>query len=269
MPETRLLAEIFDKEWRKVEVLIGEKNMTIGKEVVEFKAISDLELTQCAGRECIRIKAGREIYLNFGEKQRSVLKFLAFNMKSDKFAVYFLSPALRGGVLVSDSKWDKGYFSITESAVWFLSPERQIRIPFSSLGSVSKDKRTVGDKQRLVLSITHMEGKEVVTSFILCPETTLELLQEYLERILEQQKPKEKLSELEEQILTMVYTGLDSVNIESILGISTDELNRIYEKFVSLGIARVVKVRKEIELTPKGVAIVSESAKKLGGGKGG
>jgi helix-turn-helix protein len=114
-----------------------------------------------------------------------------------------------------------------------------------------------------------MEGKEVVTSFILCPETTLELLQEYLKRILEQQKPKEKLSELEEQILTMVYTGLDSVNIESILGISTDELNRIYEKFVSLGIARVVKVRKEIELTPKGVAIVSESAKKLGGGKGG
>uniref|UniRef100_A0A7J2TJM7 Uncharacterized protein n=1 Tax=Archaeoglobus fulgidus TaxID=2234 RepID=A0A7J2TJM7_ARCFL len=269
MPETKLIAEVFDKDWVKVEVLIGEKSMTIGKETLDFRAISDLELTQHAKKECIRIKAGRDIFINFGEKQKSVFRYLAFNMKSDKFAVYFLSPAIRGGVLVSDSKWEKGYFSITESAVWFLSPEKQIRIPLSSLGSVSMDKRTVGEKQRLVLAITHMDEKEVVTSFILCPETTLELLQGYLKRILEQQKPKERLSELEEQILTMVYTGLDSASIESILGIKTDDLNKIYDKFVSLGIARIVKVRKEIELTPKGVAIVSESAKKLGGGRSG
>lgn len=269
MAETKLIAEIFADGWKKVEVLITEKELLLGKERIEFKAITDIEIVQHSGKECIRIRSNRDHFLFFNERQKQVFKFLAFNMKSDKFAVYFLSPALRGGVLVANSKWEKGYFSITDSAVWFLSPEKQIRVPMNALGSVNKDKRTVGDKQRVVLSITHMEGKEVVTSFILCPETTLELLMDYLRRILEQQKPKEKLSDIEEQILTMVYTGLDSSNIESILGISTDELNKIYDKFVNLGLARVVKVRKEIELTPKGVVIVSESAKKLGGGKGG
>ncbi len=269
MAETKLIAEIFEGGWRKVEVIIGEKSMVFGKEKIDFKNITDLELTNYEGKECIRLKSGRDYYFSFGDKQRQVFRFLAFNIKSDKFAVYFLSPALRGGVLVTNSKWEKGYFSITESAVWFLSPERQIRIPLNAVGSVSKDTRTVGDKQRVVLSVTHLEGKEVLTSFVLCPETTLELLMDYLRRILEQQKPKEKLSEIEEQVLTMVYTGVDSSSIESVLGISTEELNKIYDKFVSLGIAKIVKIRKEIELTPKGVVLVSEVAKKLGGGKGG
>ncbi|MCS7118481.1 MAG: CheF family chemotaxis protein [Archaeoglobaceae archaeon] len=269
MNETKLLAEIFDGEWKKVEVLINGKGITIGRDRIDFKAIMDVEITQNEGKETIKIRSGKDYLLNFGERQGQVYRFLAFNIKSDKFAVYFLSPALRGGVLVANSKWEKGYFSITESAAWFLSPEKIIRVPLSALGSAKKDKRTVGDKQRVVLAVTHLEGKEVITSFILCPETTLELLLDYLHRILEQQKPREKLSELEEQILTMVYTGLDSSNIESILGINTEKLNEIYDKFVNLGIARVVKVRKEIELTPKGIVLVSETAKKLGGGKSG
>lgn len=269
MPETKLIAELFEGGWKKVEVIIGEKSMVFGKEKIDFRNITDLELTTFGGKECIRLKSGKDYYLNFGDKQRQIFRFLAFNIKSDKFAVYFLSPALRGGVLVANSKWEKGYFSITESAVWFLSPEKQIRVPLNAIGSVSRDTRTVGDKPRVVLSLTHLEGKEVITSFVLCPETTLELLMDYLRRILEQQKPKEKFSEIEEQILTMVYTGVDSSSIESVLGISTEELNKIYDKFVSLGIAKVVKIRKEIELTPKGVVIVSEIAKKLGGGKGG
>ncbi|MEM2727091.1 MAG: CheF family chemotaxis protein [Archaeoglobaceae archaeon] len=269
MPENKLIAEFFDGEWKKLEVLISEKSIMLGKDRIEFKNITDLELTKKEGKDCIRLKSGKDYYLSFGSKQEQVFRFLAFNIKSDKFAVYFLSPALRGGVLVANSKWEKGYFSVTESAVWFLSPGKQIRIPMGALGSVTKDRRTVGDKQRVVLAITHLEDKEVLTSFILCPETTLELLMDYLQRILEQHRPKEKLTELEEQILTMVYTGLDSSNIESILGISTEDLNKIYDKFVNLGIARVVKVRKEVELTPRGVYIVSETAKKLGGGRSG
>lgn len=269
MTGTKLIAEYFEDDWRKVEVVITDKSIVWGKNKIDFKEITDLELVQYAQRDCIRLRREKDYYFNFGERQGQVFRFIAFNIKSDKFAVYFLSPALRGGVLVANSKWEKGYFSITDSAVWFLSPEKQIRIPLNTVSSVSKDTRTVGEKSRVVLSLTHLEGKEVVTSFILCPETTLELLMGYLRRILEQQKPKEKLSEAEEQILTMVYSGLDSSSIETLLGISTEELNKIYDKFVSLGIAKVVKIRKEIELTPKGVVIVTESAKKLGGGRSG
>ena len=56
----------------------------------------------------------------------------------------------------------------------------------------------------------------------------------------------------------MVYSGLSSVEIENMLGISTEELNKYFDKFVELGLAEVVKIRKEVQLTPKGVALVNE-----------
>ncbi len=114
-----------------------------------------------------------------------------------------------------------------------------------------------------MLVLTHVEGSEVLTSFVLCPETTMDMLQEYIKNFIDRSKPKESLSEMEEQILSMVYTGVDSVSVESILGLQTEELNKIYDRLVKLGLARVVKIRKEIELTPKGVALVNEIMKKM------
>lgn len=259
----QLPAEFYDEEWKKTSVKIANKTLSFASITISFKEIQDIERLEHEGRDAIRLKRGEKNYfLSFGAKNGQVFRYLAFNLKSDRFAVYFLSPATRGGVVVSDSKWDKGYLSITDEALWLLSQNRQIRIPVHNLGSVEKDLRTVGKKQRVVLVITHVENREVVTSFILCPETTLEMLQEYIKSFIERNKPEEKLSETEEQIMTMVYTGVDSASVESILGLSTEELNRFYDRLVDMGLAKVVKIRKEIELTPKGVALVSEIMKK-------
>ncbi|HIH69110.1 CheF family chemotaxis protein [Methermicoccus shengliensis] len=255
-------AEIFDNGWKSTEVVITESDITFANTKIQSREIQDLEKLEYAGKEAVRIKKDRNYYLNFGSRQQQIFRYLAFNLKSDRFAVYFLSPATRGGVVVKDSKWEKGYLSITDEAIWFLSPSKQLRISLNSLGSVGKDVRTIGGKQRVVLVVTHVEKGEVITSFVLCPETTLEMLQNYLQQLIDMHKPKEKLSDAEEQILTMVYTGVDSVSIESILGVSTDELNRYFDRFVDLGLAKVVKIRKEVELTPKGAALVSEIMKK-------
>uniref|UniRef100_A0A7C2S5T5 Taxis protein n=1 Tax=Archaeoglobus fulgidus TaxID=2234 RepID=A0A7C2S5T5_ARCFL len=258
----RIPVEYFDGGWKKGEAVISKTAITFAGMVVPFKEIQDLEKLSYEGKEAIRIKKDRNYYLNFGNMQDQIFRYLAFNLKSDRFAVYFLSPATRGGVVVSDSRWDKGYLSITDEALWFLSATRQIRISIENLGSVEKDIRTVGKKQRVVLVITYVENGEVISSFVLCPETTMDMLEEYIRNIINRNKPNEALSEIEEQILTMVYTGVDSVSVESILKITTDELNELYDRLVNLGLARVVKIRKEIELTPKGVALVNEIMKR-------
>ncbi|WP_290623208.1 MULTISPECIES: CheF family chemotaxis protein [unclassified Archaeoglobus] len=262
----KLPVEYFDGGWRGGEAVITENAISFAGLTVPFKEIQDLEKLTYEGKTVVRIKKDNQnYYINFGKKQDQIFRYLAFNLKSDRFAVYFLSPATRGGVVVKDTKWDKGYLSITDEALWFLSPSKQIRIAIQNLGSVGKDVRTVGKKQRVVLVLTHVENGEVITSFVLCPETTLEMLENYIQNIIESQKPKDKLSELEEQILTMVYTGVDSVGVESILGITTEELNELYDKLVNMGLARVVKIRKEIELTPRGVALVNDIMKKAAG----
>lgn len=258
----KIPVEYFEDGWKKGEAVITKDAISFAGKTIRFKEIQDLERLKHEGRDAIRIKENVDYFLDFGNMQVQIFRYLAFNLKSDRFAVYFLSPATRGGVVVSDSKWEKGYLSITDEALWFLSSSRQIRISIQNLGSVEKDIRTVGKKQRVVLVVTHVEHGEVITSFVLCPETTMDMLQEYIRNFIEKSKPKEKLSEVEEQILTMVYTGVDSVSVESILGVTTEELNKMYDRLVDLGLARVVKIRKEIELTPRGVALVSEIMKK-------
>ena len=256
-------AEIFDNGWKSLEVILTDQNIHIGKDRISLREIEDVEKVNINGKKAIRIKKDRDVIISFPEKlYDQIFKFLAYNLKSDRFAVYFLSPATIAGVIVRDSKWEKGYLSITEEAIWFLSPSKQIRIPFKNLGSVDKDVRTVGGKERLVLVVGHVDKGEVVTSFILCPETTLEMLEDYLKRLIEKHKPEVKLTEIEEQVAVMLYSGLDSVNIENILGISTDDLNKCFDKLVDLGLARVVKIRKELELTPKGIALVNTIMKK-------
>ncbi len=256
-------AELFDNGWKNIEVIITDQSISIDDLKIALREIEDLEKITIDDKKAIRIKKGGDVVVSFPEKIMSqIFKYLAFNLKSDRFAVYFLSPATIGGVVVKDAKWEKGYLSITEEAIWFLSPKKQIRIPFSNLGSVGKDIRTVGGKERIVLVVGHVENGEVITSYILCPETTLEMLEDYLNRLIDKSKPKAKLSEIEEQIAMMLYSGLSSVDIESILGITTDELNNYFDRLVNLGLAKVVKVRKELQLTPKGVALVNELMKK-------
>ena len=266
MPDKLLLkvpVEVFEGgNWIKTEAAIYSSYIQFGKKEIQFKQIRDLEYSHLDNKEAIKILADSEYYINFGKYQKQVFRFLAFNLKADKFAVYFISPAIRGGVIVSNAKWEKGYLAITENALWFLSPNKQVRIALEYLGSVGKEKRSVGGKQRVVLKLTHVDNNEVIVSYVLCPETTLEMLEQYINQLIEQQKPKEKLSEIEEQVLTMVYSGVDSSSIESILGISTEELNKIYDKLISLGLARLVKIRKEVELTPRGVSFVDDIMKK-------
>lgn len=142
-----------------------------------------------------------------------------------------------------------------------MSSKNQQRIPVENLGSIKKDTREVGGKQKVVLVLSHVEKSNVVTSLIFCPESTLEMLANYLQRLFDKHKPSINLSENEKQILTLIYSGLDFASIENIIGISTDELNKYYDRLVDAGLAKVVKIRKEVELSPRGVSMVDKISK--------
>ncbi len=260
----RTNADVYDgKGFVKLPFILTNLRIQIENDVLMIKDIEDIEYVRLGKQEAIKVKTENKEYIfRLPEKvQRKVYRYLAFNLRSDRFAVYFLSPATRGGVVLTDAKWEKGYLSITENAIWFLSPNKQVRIALSDLGSIERDVRTISGKKRVVLVVGHVEKGEVLTSLILCPETTMEMLENYLKKLIEKEKGDIKLSEIEEQIATLIYSGLDSAAIESMLNLSTEELNMYYDRLVNLGLAKVVKIRKELELTPKGIKVVTESLK--------
>lgn len=253
----------YDNGWVDVELVVTDNSIVIGKRNIPLGEIEDLEDVDVEGVKCIQIKKEGKFVLNLPQNiHQQVFKYIAFNLKADKFAVFFLSSDTVGGVVSSNAQWEKGYFSVTDEGFWFLSSKNQKRIPIENLGSVNTDLRNVGGKQRKVLILSHVEKSNVVTSLVLCPESTLEMLESYLQRLFEKHKPSIKLSEDETQILTLIYSGLDFASIENIIGISTDELNNYYDRLVGSGLAKVVKIRKEIELTPHGVNMVDKISKR-------
>jgi helix-turn-helix protein len=255
--------KIYDGRWVDVELVVTDSDLVIGKRNIPLKEIEDLEDVEIEGINCIQIKKEDKIILQLPKNLHpQVFKYIAFNLKADKFAVFFLSSATVGGVVSSDAQWEKGYFSVTDEGFWFLSAKYQKRIPIENLGSVKTDLRNVGGKQRKVLVLSHVEKSSVVTSLVLCPESTLEMLEGYLQRLFEKHKPAIKLSDNEMEILTLIYSGLDFASVENIVGVSTDELNNYYDRLVDAGLAKVVKIRKEIELTPRGVSMVDKLSKR-------
>lgn len=260
----RTTVKVYDGEWVDAEFRITDDSLFVGKQKIPFKAIEDLENIALEGGSSIQIKKnGDKITIRLPrDLHQQVFRFIAFNLKADKFAVFFLSPATVGGVVSSAGHWEKGYFSVTDEGFWFLSSKKQKRIPIENFGSVKKDLRNVGGKQRTVLVLSHVENSDVVTSLLLCPESTLEMLENYLLELFEKHNPEIDFSEDEMQILMLVYSGLDSVSIENMIGIPTDELNKYYDRLIDAGMAKVVKVRKEIELTPGGVNMVDKLSKK-------
>lgn len=254
--------KVYAAGWVDSVLTVTDNSLIIGKQNIPLAEVEDLEDIDVDGVSCIQIKKDGNIIIQLPKNlHQQVFRYIAFNLKADKFAVYFLSSATVGGVVSSSARWEKGYFSVTDEGLWFLSTQNQKRIPIENLGSIKKDIRDVGGKQRMVLVLSHVEKSDVVTSLVLCPESTLEMLESYLQRLFEKHKPSIKLSENEMQILTLVYSGLDFASIENIIGISTDELNDYYDRLVDSGLAKVVKIRKEIELTPRGVSMVDKISK--------
>ncbi len=258
----RTPVKIYTGGWVDAELVVTDDSIIIGKQKISLGEIEDLEDIDVNGIRCIQIKKDSKIILQLPKDiHQQVFRYIAFNLKADKFAVYFLASATVGGVVSSSAQWEKGYFSVTDEGLWFLSSKNQQRIPIESLGSVNKDMRDVGGKQRRVLVLSHVVKSNVITSLVLCPESTLEMLENYLHRLFEKHKPAINLSENEKQILTLIYSGVDFASIENIIGISTDELNNYYDRLVDSGLAKVVKIRKEIELTPHGVSMVDKISK--------
>ncbi|AKB37562.1 hypothetical protein MSSAC_2972 [Methanosarcina siciliae C2J] len=259
----RVPIKTYDGGWADVELVVTDNNLVIGKRNIPLKEIEDLEEVEVEGVSCIRIKKENKVILRLPlNLHQQVFKFIAFHLKADKFAVFFLESATVGGVVSSSARWEKGYFSVTDEGFWFLSVRNQKRIPIENLGSVKTDLRNVGGKQRKILVLSHVEKSNVVTSLVLCPESTLEMLEGYLQRLFEKHIPSITLSDDEMQILTLIYSGLDFASIENIVGMSTDELNTYYDRLVDSGLAKVVKIRKEIELTPHGVSMVDKISKR-------
>jgi hypothetical protein len=73
----------------------------------------------------------------------------------------------------------------------------------------------------------------------------------------------EALGETAEQVAVMLYTGgATAASIEQLLGLTGEEVDEVFDELVQRGLATVVRVRRDIQLTPAGAKLVDAVMKR-------
>jgi len=150
----------------------------------------------------------------------------------------------------------------SQTGIWFDSAQKQVSIPLNEVADIQLTKRDVQGKQTDVIKIDHVDAGEVVTSFVLCPVSTLQTLFNFLTDATKSIDMRgDELDEYDQQVAMLVYSGMDSSAIINMLSINNKKLDVIYDKLINLNIAEVVEVRREVKLTTRGIRYISDATK--------
>jgi helix-turn-helix protein len=255
-----------NNQWIVMKLGLAEDRIVfpapVSREVL-FKTVTDVE----ERKNILIITAKTDVETKYKilsvEKVLQILKKLILAVcNAYRLKAYFMSPAIRGGVLVKEAKWEEGNVVVVLSGIWFSSAAKQICVPVVDVAAIEMTKRDVQGKPTDVIRIDHLESGEVVSSFVLCPLSTLQVLYNFLKETTKGMDMKgTELDSIDQQVAMLVYSGMDSHAIENMLNLPPKQLDAIYDKILKLGLAEVVIVRREIQLTTKGVRYISDATK--------
>ena len=255
-----------NNEWIVTKLGITEDRISLpapfNTEIL-FKTVSDI--AEKKNVLIITVKTDTEtVYRILSvEKVLQILKKLILaSCNAYRLIAYFMSPAIRGGVMIKDAQWEKGNIVVVSSGIWFTSSTKQICVPVNDVAAIELTKRDVQGKPTDVIKIDHLESGGVSSSFVLCPLSTLQVLYNYLRDTTKGMDMKgTELDSIDQQVAMLVYSGMDSHAIENMLNIPQKQLDAIYDKILKLGLGEVVTIRREIQLTTKGVRYISDATK--------
>lgn len=252
-------------KWVPTTMGIGEDRIRIAAPLdceITYKSVVDLEEKKNQVVITAGTDNGQVCRIASVEKVLSVLKkFIITQASAYRLNAFFMSPAIRGGVLIQDARWEKGAIAVMKTGIWFVSQETQVCIPLADVADIELTSREIQEKNLDVVKIDHLIENEVVTSFVLCPLTTLQVLYNFLKEATHDTDVSEEIDPLTGQVAMLVYSGMDSSAIENMLKLSHKDLDAIYERLLGTGLAEILYIRKEVQLTAKGVRYISNAMK--------
>ena len=252
--------------WVVTKITITPENIVFTEPFaleIPHKSITDLQERKSVLTITVKGNPDRQIKIASVEKAlQFIKKTVIVSCSAYRLMAYFMSPAVRGGVMVTSAVWEKGAIAVLKSGLWFVSQNKQVCVPLSEIASLELTKRDVQGKETDVIKIDHLESNEVITSFVLCPTSTLQVLYNFIKDTTKGVDMKgDELDPVASQVAMLVYSGMDSHAIEGMLSITPKQLDAITDQLLKLEIAEVVCVRREIQLTPKGVRYISDAVK--------
>ncbi|MFZ2071821.1 MAG: hypothetical protein WAV32_09575 [Halobacteriota archaeon] len=136
---------------------------------------------------------------------------LIMGMNAYQFNVYF-THAGEGGVLSMEKnvELEKGLLKISDLALWIIGRDVHQRIAWSNIVNVEQKKRSLyKGTEYSAISIDYFgeDSMDVTSSIIITRGNTVDVLKRHVMELLRAYKQEEKLSDSENQIVTMLYAG--------------------------------------------------------------
>ncbi len=198
---------------------------------------------------------------------RDVERVLLLKLDAYQFSVYF-THAGEGGVLSLDKniQLERGLLKISNFALWIIGRESIKRIGWDEIVNVEEKKRSIYKGTEYgAISIDYFGEKDnrIVTSIVIARGNTMDLLKQHVSELLSVYRVDEKLSDAENQILTMMYAGALNLSPEAFtttaeaFGMDESDLKKHLMHLRELGMVD----ESMRELTRKGIKYVVDLSK--------
>ena len=207
------------------------------------------------------------------KKLKKYIMFLRLNKKP----VYVLHPAKVGGVIKDGAVWAKGLLNIAwtpggaADKLVIQRKEGNVEILMNNIEMVQTESPNIGGKVQQIANIKYSDSENTYNTFIL--SGIQNSLIEYINDHLREQgvisshasdsatdsSSDAAIAETEEEILVALYSGVSALEVPSFMeGMDVDQVELIYDKLISYGLVELIRLRKDVKLTPKGRNIVNK-----------
>ena len=207
------------------------------------------------------------------KKLKKYIMFLRLNKKP----VYILHPAKVGGVIKDGVQWVQGLLNIAWTpggAADKLIIQRKagnVEILMNNIEMVQTESPNIGGKVKQIANIKHSDSENTYNTFIL--SGIQNSLIEYINDHLREQgvisshasdsatdsASDATIAETEEEILVALYSGVSALEVPTFMEeMDVDQIELIYDKLISYGLVELIRLRKDVKLTPKGRNIVNK-----------
>ncbi|MHC1610233.1 MAG: hypothetical protein ACXQTW_01285 [Candidatus Methanospirareceae archaeon] len=195
---------------------------------------------------------------------------LVMGMDAYQFSVYF-THAGEGGVLSMEKniELEKGLLKITNTAIWIIGRDSHRRIAWDDIVNAEQKKRSIYKGTEYgAISIDYFdkestENEKMISTIIITRGNTIDVLKRHILELLNAYKVKEKLSDTENQLLSMMYAGALDLSPSALastaeaFGLSEEELKNHLEHLSELEMID----RRNQRLTKKGIKYVIDLSK--------
>ena len=259
--------KLSDIEWLPARLLLSDKRLVLatndGTETISLSAIdgvrSRTDVTEPIAKvsSYLSVQAGDDVTL-VAPADHDAFEQALYNAILDQQAVLVDHPAVAGGV-VQDSDWTKGRLTVDPGSVALATADgRLVEIEIDDVGQVDQTVTAVAGTDRPVVAVEHTEEDTVVETHVSAPRTRAAVLASLLEAGV-QARTDADLSEAETEVVMALYSGVSPFEIPEFVGMDVDRVEEIYDRLVEAGVLDRERVRREVELRPRGRHVASEA----------